>query len=285
MAGIGLRYCAYAPLTENESAGTYTYGTGKRGRKMLNANIKLNFAEATLYGDDSIGEYAKEFIDGDITIGQDELTNTMKVDLLGNSKKSITVNGETIEEVTSKDSDNPPLVGFGYIQTKMIDKVRQYHAKFYKKVQFSEPDESAETKGQSISWQTPALIGKIMRTLDGSWREEILTASLDTAIEWLATKLNLPPVTTLKTLVIGALELTPAFSHDVVSYAATTTNASDIIVATPTDPDAIVSIDLNEGTTVVSGAAATWSEGENTVVITVTNGSATKDYTITVTKE
>lgn len=284
MAGIGLRYCAYAPLIENEEAGTYSYGAGKRGRKLITADRKLNFAESPLYCEDSIGEYAKEFIDGDITIGQDELTAVMRVDLLGNQKKDISINGETVEEVTSKDTDTPPYVGFGFIETKIVDKQRKYLAQFYKKVVFSEPDESSTTKGSSISWQTPSIVGKIMQTPDGSWRDQVLVSSLETAIAWLASKLNLPPVTTLKTLIVGALELTPAFSRDVTSYTAETTNASDIIVATPVDSGATVSIDLNDGTAVTNGQAATWDAGENTLEITVTNGAASKTYVVTVTK-
>lgn len=38
-------------------------------------------------------------------------------------------------------------------------------------------------------------------------------------------------------------------------------------------------------TTVESGSAATWEAGENTVEITVTNGTEEKVYTVTVTKE
>ena len=284
MAGIGLRYCAYAPLTENEDAGTYSYGIGKRGRKMMTADRKINFAEAPLYAEDSIGEYAKEFIDGDITIGQDELTSTMRVDLLGNQKNEISINGETAEEITSKDTDNPPYVGFGFIETKIVDKQRKYLAQFYKKVQFSEPDENSVTKGQSISWQTPSIVGKIMKTLDGSWRDQVLVSSLETAIAWLTIKLNLPPVTTLKSLIVGALELTPSFNQSVFGYTAETTNGSDIIVATPVDSEATVAIDLNDGTAVANGSAATWEDGENTLEITVTNGTASRVYTVTVTK-
>jgi len=70
----------------------------------------------------------------------------------------------------------------------------------------------------------------------------------------------------------------------VTSYTAETTNASDIIVVTPVDPEATVSIDLNHGTAVTNGQAASWDEGENTLEITVTNGTATKVYTVTVTK-
>ncbi len=191
MAGIGLQYCVYAPLTEDEAAGTSTYGAGKRGRKMIKADVKVNTTKAPLYCDDGIGEYAREFVDGEITINQDDLTSTMKKDLLGNEIKSTTVGEETVEEVVAKDTDTPAYVGFGYIQTKIVDKVRQYRAIFFKKVQFGEPDDSGETKGQTINWQTPVIVGTIMRDSSGEWKNEVTVPSLATAIAWLKGKANI----------------------------------------------------------------------------------------------
>ena len=191
MAGIGLQYSAYAPLIEDEEAGTFTYGAGKRGRKMLKADVKINTTKSTLYGDDGVAETAREFTDGEITANQDDLTSTMKKDFLGNTTRNATVGEETVEEVVSKDTDTPPFVGFGYIQSKMIDKVRKYRAVLFTKVQFGEPDESAETKGQSISWQTPSIIGTIMRRIDGEWKEEATVPTLATAVAWLKGKLNI----------------------------------------------------------------------------------------------
>ena len=144
-----------------------------------------------MYADDAVAENAREFIDGDITINQDELTDTMKKDLLGNTAETVTVGSESVEEIISKDTDEPPFVGFGYIQPKIVDKVRQYRAIFFPKVQFSEPDESSETKGQNISWQTPVIIGKIMRRIDGHWKEEVTVPSLAIAIAWLKDKANI----------------------------------------------------------------------------------------------
>ena len=57
-------------------------------------------------------------------------------------------------------------------------------------MQFGEPNETAETKGENISWQTPAIEGRIMRRVDGVWKEEITVDSLDIAKAWLNKKLN-----------------------------------------------------------------------------------------------
>lgn len=55
------------------------------------------------------------------------------------------------------------------------------------------------------------------------------------------------------------------------------------VTATPEDARAAVAITVN-GAALGNGSAATWSTGENVVTITVTNGSLSKVYTVTVTK-
>jgi hypothetical protein len=68
------------------------------------------------------------------------------------------------------------------------------------------------------------------------------------------------------------------------NYTAATTNATNMVTATPADDGALVAIDLNSGTAVTNGAAATWTAGTNTLTITVTNGAYTQTYTVVVTK-
>lgn len=87
----------------------------------------------------------------------------------------------------------------------------------------------------------------------------------------------------LSGLTIGALTLDPTFDPDVKSYSTTTTNATNTITATPEDEGAKVSIKNGEAP-VTNGSQATWSDGANTVTITVTNGDAEEEYTVSVTK-
>lgn len=67
-----------------------------------------------------------------------------------------------------------------------------------------------------------------------------------------------------------------------LEYTADTTNASDTVTAVASDEDATVEIELG-AVPISSGDAATWSEGENALTITVTNGEETTTYTVTVT--
>lgn len=97
-------------------------------------------------------------------------------------------------------------------------------------------------------------------------------------VDWTAPVVD----TTLSTLTIGSLTLTPTFDPDTTSYTAETSNATDAITAEATDDNATVEI-KNGSVVITSGGDATWTSGENTVTITVTNGTATKVYTVVVT--
>jgi HK97 family phage major capsid protein len=92
-------------------------------------------------------------------------------------------------------------------------------------------------------------------------------------------------VATLSSLKIGALTLSPAFSGSTDTYTTTTTNASNVITAVPTDASAevVVKVGTKE---IENGSAYTWATGENVVTVQVTaeDGTTTKTYTVTVTK-
>lgn len=92
------------------------------------------------------------------------------------------------------------------------------------------------------------------------------------------------PDASLSALTVGNLTLTPTFASDTTSYTATTSNTTNKITATPTDQDATVDIESDDATIAADGTA-TWEVGENTVTITVTNGSSEMIYTVVVTKE
>jgi len=81
-----------------------------------------------------------------------------------------------------------------------------------------------------------------------------------------------------------AVSLDPTFNKNVVSYEATTSNATNTVTATATDSDAGVVITVN-GNSVTSGSSVTWAEGVNNVAVTVTNGGSRRTYTVAVTKE
>lgn len=87
----------------------------------------------------------------------------------------------------------------------------------------------------------------------------------------------------LASLSIGSLTLDPTFDKDVTEYEAATSNASNTITATATDEHAGVVIAVN-GNSIASGASATWEDGLNHVVVTVSNNGSSRSYFVDVVK-
>ncbi|WP_461367324.1 cadherin-like beta sandwich domain-containing protein, partial [Candidatus Darwinibacter acetoxidans] len=87
----------------------------------------------------------------------------------------------------------------------------------------------------------------------------------------------------LASLTIGTLTLTPAFNKSVMVYTATTTDATNKITAVAKDGEATIAIKVND-VDHENGTSATWDAGANTVEITVTSGTETETYSVTVTK-
>ena len=151
----------------------------------------------------------------------------------------------------------------------------------------SRPGIEGKTNEDSKEVQTETLSVKATPLPDGKVKAKTGNTTNATAYNGWYNAVYLPQATadaTLRSLSIGSLALTPAFSASVTEYTATTTNATNTVSAAANDQSATVDITVNDEP-ISSGSAATWETGENEVKIVVTNGSTTKTYTVTVTKE
>ena len=92
-----------------------------------------------------------------LELGVDELLEDAEENLLGLVKK---VTGTGNDAVTAYyDTDAAaPYVGVGYIRVRRKNGVK-YQAVWYYKAQFSKNSENTTTKGESIEWQTPTVVG------------------------------------------------------------------------------------------------------------------------------
>ena len=151
----------------------------------------------------------------------------------------------------------------------------------------SRPGIEGKTNEDSKEVQTETLSVKATPLPDGKVKAKTGNTTNATAYNGWYNAVYLPQATadaTLRSLTIGSLALTPAFSANVTEYMATTTNSTNTVSAAANDQSATVAITVNDEP-ISSGSAATWETGENEVKIVVTNGTTTKTYTVTVTKE
>ena len=82
----------------------------------------------------------------------------------------------------------------------------------------------------------------------------------------------------------GNIDISPAFDKNIHYYTAETDNVADLVTATATDPNAVIDATLNGDPTDLSSTQA-WEEGQNVIIITVTNGNVVEMYVLVVTYE
>lgn len=152
MATIGLDKLFYAPITE-DADGNETYGDPVVLAKAISADLSVELNEAILYADDGAAEVVKEFKSGTLSLGIDDIGAEVASVLSG---ATIDSNGVVISG--SEDGGNPVAVAFR--AKKANGKYRYY---WLYRVKFGIPATNLQTKGDSISFQTPTIEGTILR--------------------------------------------------------------------------------------------------------------------------
>lgn len=153
MATIGLDKLYYSLITEDDETGYETYDEPVVLAKAISADLSVELAEATLYADDGASETVKEFKEGTLTLGIDDIGETTAAALLG-----ATVDSHGV--VVSTTDDVSPYVAIGFRAKKANGKYRYF---WLYKVKFGVPSTSLETKGDSISFQTPSIEGTVLK--------------------------------------------------------------------------------------------------------------------------
>lgn len=155
MNKIGLRYPVYKGPTTQGVIG-----------EAIQGDASINLSEAKLYGDDVAVESIKSFVDGTLTLGVASMEEEIYAELLGH-----TVDSET-GEITANVDDSAPYVGIGFYGVTTKSGTRKFRAVWFPKIQFAEPEDTNATKGETVEFNTPVLVGTIMANDDGNWKHE-----------------------------------------------------------------------------------------------------------------
>ena len=152
MATIGLDKLYYATITDDEN-GEEIYGTPTQLAKAISAELSVELAEATLYADDGAAEIVKEFKNGTISLGVDDIGSTTAAALTG-----VTVGKNNVVVSNSEDGGDPVAVGF---RAKKSNGKYKYYWLY--RVKFGIPATNLATKGDSITFSTPTIEGTVLR--------------------------------------------------------------------------------------------------------------------------
>lgn len=249
MAYVGLKHPCFAPIATEPAGSIPTYGSGISLGKAIAANLSVNFASGELDADDEIAEHEEEFRSGNIACETDEMQDA----------PATVVYGATSEggEIKYNKNDTPPYGGFGYYRKKKRNNVAYWKGFFYPRVKATVGNENAQTKGQSISFQTNSTTLMVLPCKSGDWRilSEDLTSEA-AAEAWVDSKLNVATWYAMKVMVQG-----DDISADIdgTRYFAEAANVPITITGTPTavyDNGVEVSASIVDGVYTVTGIAA-----------------------------
>lgn len=168
MAFIGLKHAVFAPIA-TETANSITYGQGMVIGKMIKAQVEFKRADGGLYADDALAESDNSIVSGTITMGLDDLSDEAQVMVLGVQANEVTggtggtggtgsTGGTEYEDI----GEGAPYGGVGYVRVRKKNGALSWVGYWVYKAQFGMASEEAQTKGESIEWQTPSIEGSIM---------------------------------------------------------------------------------------------------------------------------
>ena len=175
------------------------------------------------------------------------------------------------------------IIGIGYKYFAAIGTARNGRIEYSDEYHFLEDERVYLIKGYANGFpmdNNAFFVLDVTNIRPAVWKVEQVAAPTASAVDDLAD------------LRIGGLTLSPAFSASTLTgYTASTTNATNTVMAIPADANATIEITNKgpsdeEATPVVNGRAVTWKAGANTLTVKVTaeNGTATQSYVVTVTK-
>lgn len=153
MAQIGLKNLYYATITEDATTGVETYGTPALLAKAISAEFNITDDNATLYADDGADVVIRGFQSGTLTLGVNDLSTAALAALTG-----ATVDKNGILVSAAENMSKPVAIGFQSKSAKGGDRYFWFY-----RVTFAAPSGTLNTKGETVSFETPSIEGTISR--------------------------------------------------------------------------------------------------------------------------
>lgn len=186
MAQFGAKRPRFAPTATTPEAAlpTYNYTNVITIGKLVAANLTVTNASGELYADDALAEKVDMFASGSLELQTDDKTSEVHAALHG-----ATLDEES-GEVTDSADDVAPRGGLAYYKVLIRSGVRVYQAVFLPLVSAILGNDSAATKGSSITFGTSTTTFNVFRCNSGEWRIRKEFSTEAEAIAWCDEKLG-----------------------------------------------------------------------------------------------
>lgn len=167
MAQFGAKRPRFAPVATTPEGALPTYNFEKVVTigKLVKADLSLTNASGELYADDGLAEKIDMFASGSLALETDDKTDEVHAAIHGAALD------EETSEVTDSDADVAPRGGLAYYKVIIRNGVRIFKGVFHPLVNAVLGNDSAATKGSSITFGTSSTTFNIFRCESGAWRK------------------------------------------------------------------------------------------------------------------
>lgn len=171
MAGFGAKYIKFNPIKEQPEDQLPVYRDEKPVQlgRLCKADLTVNLANGELYCDDELGESMSEFSSGSLAVETDDMLDKVAAVVYGC--------GVVDKTVHYKYGDQPPEGGLGYVKGLVRYGVKSFKGVFYPRAKAALGNDSAQSRGNSITFGTTSTTFTIFSCNSGDWRltEEFAT--------------------------------------------------------------------------------------------------------------
>lgn len=176
MAKKGFLYTVAGILKDDESG----YEKGKYLGPTATFNINPTSNDVKDYGDNMVVATDTSVTGGTTSVEINEMANELYAFMLGHTYDT------EKDEVTCKQTDVAPYLGLGTIGVvRDGNKPDKYVVKFYKKVQFKEPNDENSTQQDTLTLTHTTLEGNLFIPGNGEWKTQASFETLEAAKTYL----------------------------------------------------------------------------------------------------
>ncbi len=184
MASFGAKYPYFNPVKREPKGEMPVYKDVEPSLigRLVKADLTVNLASGKLFCDDTLGESVEEFSSGSIAMETDDMEDNTAAQVYG----CVVVDGEVRYNV----GDDPPQGGLAYFKKLMRRRKVLYKGYFYPLVKASLGNDTAQTKGDSITFGTNSTTFTVFAAESGDWRITETCTTEAEVIAWIKEKLK-----------------------------------------------------------------------------------------------
>lgn len=162
MASFGAKYIKFAQIKSEENGKLPTYDEAVELGGLVKADLTVNLASGEIYANNALDERIEEFVSGTLAVEVSDMTDEVESAVFGSTLKD--------EELVDNTADTIPYGGIAYYKTLIRKGKKMYKAYYFPKAKAVLGNDSAATKGSSITLASTPLSFTIFEPDTGDWR-------------------------------------------------------------------------------------------------------------------